>query len=64
MDQHKLSPSEIDLPIGNRLFYSDYFHRIETIKIRIAIERSLNKLSYHVLYYDQYFSGKSIEGVK
>jgi hypothetical protein len=24
----------------------------------------LNKLSYHVLYYDQYFSGKSIEGVK
>jgi len=37
--EHGWQKSEIHLPIGSKLFYSDYDHRIKTIDIRIRIEK-------------------------
>lgn len=51
--------NEVNLPIGGKLFHSDYFHRIETIRIRIALEKSLKKIGHHILFYDQYFAWKA-----
>jgi hypothetical protein len=55
-----LLEEEVNLPIGGRIFSSDYFHRIETIRIRIELEQDLESRGYHVLFYDQYFAGKKV----
>jgi hypothetical protein len=62
--EHWRDPSEVNLPIWWKLFHSDYFHRIETIRIRIQIEKALEKIGHEVLIYDQYFAWKVIEWKK
>lgn len=59
--EHWLPEVDVNLPIGWRIFSSDYFHRIETIRIRIDLEQDLERKGYQILFYDQYFAGKKVE---
>lgn len=58
------SPSEIQLPLGSKLFYTDYSHRVECIRMRIQIENQLKRAGLMPLEFDMYFAGKSVEWLK